>query len=178
MELGKLKYPIGKFNCPTEISSETIAEWISVLEHFPSRFSELVKNLSKAQLDTPYRPEGWTVQQVVHHVYDSHHNAYSRIKWTLTEDTPLIKAYDEKLWANLFDSKKAPVSLSLHAIAALHAKWTYVLKGLSEEDFQKEFIHPEGNRKMSLGFVTGMYAWHSNHHFAHIENLMLREGWK
>ena len=178
MDLERLKYPIGSFDCPSNITSEKLQDWISILEHFPNRFSNLVSNLSEIQLNTPYRPEGWTVRQVVHHVYDSHHNAYSRFKWALTEESPVIKAYDEKAWANLFDAKNAPLEISLPAIAALHAKWTYILKGFSAEDFQKEFIHPVGNRSMTLAFTTGMYAWHSNHHYAHIENLLKREGWK
>ena len=178
MDIEKLKYPIGKFDPPSNYTPEKLEGWISILEHFPNRFSNLVSNLSDGQLNTPYRPEGWTVRQVVHHVYDSHHNAYSRFKWTLTEDTPTIKAYDEKDWANLFDAKNAPITLSLSAIAALHAKWVYLLKGLSVDDFQREFIHPDGYRNLSLAYTTGMYAWHSNHHYAHIENLLKREGWK
>ncbi len=178
MDLEKLQYPIGKFDCPSNISTEKLEAWISILEHFPNRFANLVSSLSENQLNTPYRPEGWTVRQTIHHVYDSHHNAYSRFKWGLTEDTPLIKAYDEKLWAELFDSKNAPIEISLNSIAALHAKWTYLLKGMSFDQFQKEIIHPVGDRKMSLAFITGMYAWHSNHHYSHIENLLKREGWK
>lgn len=178
MDLEKLKYPIGTFDCPSNITAEKLEAWISILEHFPNRLNNLVSNLSEAQLNSPYRPEGWTVRQTVHHIYDSHHNAYTRFKWALTEETPTIKAYDENAWANLFDSKNAPIDISLNAIAALHTKWTYVLKGLSIDNFQKELIHPVGNRTMSLAYMTGMYAWHSNHHYAHIENLLKREGWK
>lgn len=178
MEIEKLKYPIGKFDCPSNITADIQQAWISILEHFPNRLNNLVSTLSENQLNTPYRPEGWTVKQTIHHIYDSHHNAYTRYKWALTEETPIIKAYDEKAWANLFDTKNAPIDISLNAIAALHAKWAYILKGLTENDFQKELIHPVGNRTMSLAFITGMYAWHSNHHYAHIENLLKREGWK
>ena len=178
MDIEKLKYPIGKFDAPSNISAEKLSDWISILEHFPNRFFNLISNLSDDQLNTPYRPEGWTVRQVVHHVYDSHHNAYTRFKWAMAEEKPTIKAYNEKDWANLFDAKNAPITLSLPAIATLHAKWVYLLKGLSAEDLQREFIHPEGNRILSLTYTTGMYAWHSNHHYAHIENLLKREGWK
>lgn len=178
MDLEKLKYPIGTFDCPSNITSEKLEAWISILEHFPSRFENLVNKLSNNQLNTPYRPEGWTVRQTIHHVYDSHHNAYTRFKWALTEATPIIKAYDEKAWAETADVKNAPIDLSLVAINALHAKWTYLLKGLSMDNFQREIIHPERNRTMSLAYMTGMYAWHSNHHYSHIENLLKREGWK
>ncbi|MCG2419394.1 putative metal-dependent hydrolase [Aequorivita sp. F47161] len=178
MNLEKLKYPIGSFDCPSNITTEIQQAWFSILEHFPNRLINLVGDLSEAQLNTPYRPEGWTVRQVIHHLYDSHHNSYSRFKWTLTEETPLIKVYDEKAWGDLIDSKNAPIELSLNALTALHAKWVYLLKGLTEADFQKSFIHPEGNEYVTLAENIGIYAWHCNHHYAHIENLLKREGWK
>ena len=178
MDLEKLKYPIGTFDCPSNITQEKLDAWISILEHFPNRLANLVSSLSEAQLNTPYRPEGWTVKQVVHHVYDSHHNSYMRFKWALTEDTPLIKVYNEKRWAEVFDYKTAPIKLSLQALEALHAKLVFLLKGMSAEDFQKAYIHPEKTEKVSLAENTGIYAWHCNHHYAHIENLMKREGWK
>lgn len=178
MDLEKLKYPIGKFDCPSTISPQTIEAWISILEHFPARLNSLVENLSETQLNTRYRPDGWTVRQVIHHVYDSHHNCYTRFKWALTEDSPLIKAYNEGDWAKLFDYSTAPMSLSLNALTALHAKLVYLLKGMTVEAFQKEFIHPEKEESVSLAKNTGIYAWHCNHHYAHIENLMKREGWK
>lgn len=178
MELDTLKYPIGLFNCPSNITHEILEAWISILEHFPNRLSNLVIHLSEAQLNTPYRDGGLTVRQVIHHIYDSHHNSYTRYKWALTENTPVIKAYDEKKWANLFDYKMAPISLSLHAITALHAKLVFLLKGMSFNDFTKEFIHPEKNEKVSLAENTGIYAWHCNHHYAHIENLLKRNEWK
>ena len=177
MDLEKLKYPIGKFDCPSNITSEIQQAWISILEHFPNRFENLVKNLSEKQLSTPYRPDGWTVRQTIHHVYDSHHNAYMRFKWALTEATPTIKVYDEKAWAETPDAKDAPIELSLTAISALHAKWVYLIKGLSQEQLQKEFHHPARNRNYSLAEMVGSYAWHSNHHYAHIETLMKKENW-
>lgn len=177
MDLEKLKYPIGKFDCPSNITPENLDAWISILEHFPNRLNSLVKNLSEAQLNTTYRPEGWTVKQVVHHLYDSHHNSYTRFKWALTEEIPLIKAYNEADWAKLFDYSNAPIELSLQALAALHAKLVFLLKGMKAEDFQKEFMHPEKKDRVSLAQNTGIYAWHCNHHYAHIENLMKREGW-
>ena len=178
MDLEKLKYPIGKFDCPSKITAHTLDAWISILEHFPNRLSSLVENLSEAQLNTRYRPNGWTVKQVIHHIYDSHHNSYTRFKWALTEEIPLIKAYNEADWAEVFDYSKAPIEFSLRALAALHVKLVFLLKGMSADAFQKEFIHPEKEERVSLAENTGIYAWHCNHHYAHIENLMKREGWK
>jgi len=178
MENEKVIYPIGRFDCPSAINTNHLEAWISILEHFPNRLTNLVSDLSEEQFNTPYRPEGWTLRQVIHHLYDSNHNSYTRFKWTLTEKTPLIKGYDEKAWAALSDSEKAPVELSLQAIAALHAKWVYFIKGLTFDQLSREFIHPDGNERVSLSENIGIYAWHCNHHYAHIENLMLQKGWK
>ncbi|WP_298533240.1 YfiT family bacillithiol transferase [uncultured Algibacter sp.] len=177
VNLEQLKYPIGQFECPTTITKQHIEEWITVLEQFPIRFEALVKHLGKEQLDTPYRPGGWTIRQVVHHVSDSHHHSYTRFKWALTEDNPLIKAYDEKLWAELSDSKSAPIQMSIEHLKAIHYKLVNLLKTLSAEDLKKSFIHPETNNEVLLSYNVGNYAWHSNHHYAHIENLMKRKGW-
>lgn len=173
-----LRYPIGQFSCPEVISNETKEEWIEVLEDFPGRLENLVINLSKEQLETPYREGGWTIRQVIHHCADSHHNSYIRFKWALSENTPTIKAYDEKSWAELFDSKTAPIELSLNHLKAVHAKLVYLLKGLSDTDLQRTFIHPENNDTILLRKNIGIYAWHCNHHYAHIENLLIREDWK
>ena len=171
-----LKYPIGKPNIPAEISSEVINKWIQIIEDFPNKLEKLVTNLSDEQLDTPYREGGWTIRQVIHHCADSHHNSYTRFKWTLTEDKPLIKAYYEDRWAELIDYK-APIELSINHLKTLHTKWVYFLKKLSEEDLQQIFIHPDGNEEVSLQENIGIYAWHCNHHYAHIENLAIRENW-
>lgn len=176
-ELQKLKYPIGTFECPNTISDGHIESWISILEHFPNRLENLVKGLSDSQLDTVYRPGGWTIRQVVHHISDSHHHSYARFKWALTEDTPVIKAYFEDRWAALFDSKTAPIDMSLQHLKAVHYKLVYLLKGLSKDDLNKCFIHPESNKEVMLGYNVGMYAWHSSHHYAHIENLLKINGW-
>ena len=172
-----LKYPIGKTNIPEIISSDDISKWIKTLEDFPNRLDKLVKNLSEEQLDTPYRNNGWTIRQVVHHCADSHHNSYTRFKWALTEDKPVIKAYYEDRWAKLFDSKSAPIDLSLNSLKALHTKWVYLLKDLSEEQLNKSFIHPDGNEEVGLKENIGIYAWHCNHHYAHIKQLLIRENW-
>ena len=172
-----LKYPIGQVNIPNRISKEIISIWISDIEKFPSKLETLVQHLSEEQLNTPYRDGGWTVRQTIHHCGDSHVNSYIRFKWTLTEEQPTIKAYYEDRWAELFDTIEAPILLSLKFIKALHAKWVYLLKGLTEEDLNKSFIHPESGARISLKKNIGLYAWHCNHHYAHIENLLIRNHW-
>ncbi len=174
----KLKYPIGKADIPITITNKHLDNWIATIEYFPKKLENLVANLSEDQLETSYRDGGWTIRQVVHHCYDSHHNSYSRFKWALTEKNPIIKTYYEDIWAELFDTKFAPISLSINALKALHAKWTYLLNSLSENDLNKVFIHPSKNEKVSLRKNIGIYAWHCDHHFAHIEQLMIRKGWK
>ena len=174
---GDLRYPIGKFECPEKINQEHIENWLQTIEDFPQKLEVLVKDLSEDQLDTPYRKDGWTIRQVVHHCYDSHHNSYTRFKWALTEDAPIIKAYFEDRWAELPDTTLAPISLSLNSLKALHAKWVYLLKSLKSEELCKYFIHPESNNKVYLDENIGIYAWHCNHHFAHIEQLLIRRNW-
>ena len=171
-----LKYPIGKAEIPDPVTDEHIKRWIDTLEALPAELVSLTKDLSPEQLNTPYREGGWTVRQVVHHLADSHYNSYIRFKWTLTEDRPVIKAYYEDRWAELHDYQ-APIEWSLDALKSLHAKWVYLLRGLSSEDLNRTFIHPEGNKEISLKQNMGIYAWHSRHHLAHIRNLLLRKGW-
>ncbi len=177
LELEKLKYPIGKFDCPKNISQSNIEDWIFILEQFPKRLESLVKNLSNEQLDTVYRPNGWTVRQVIHHLSDSHHHSYTRFKWALTEDNPVIKAYYEDRWSDLEDSKTAPIEMSIQHLKSIHFKLVYLLKRLSEHDLNKSFIHPETKKQVLLKENIGIYAWHSNHHYAHIENLLKRNSW-
>ncbi|MGB5668425.1 MAG: putative metal-dependent hydrolase [Maribacter sp.] len=176
-ELEHLKYPIGHFEYPNNVTHEKIEEWIQVLDDLPETLWNLVKNLTIEQLETTYRPEGWTVRQLVHHIADSHHHSYTRFKWALTENGPLIKAYEEKDWSNLFDARLAPIDLSLSYLKALHAKLVYLLKGLSAEDLDKYYLHPEGHTKVTVKENIGKYAWHSQHHCAHIRGLLKRKGW-
>ena len=136
--LEALKYPIGRARVPEQITSEDIQKWITIIDAFPRKMRLITKNLSDEQLDTPYRDGGWTIRQVVHHVADSHYNSYIRFKWALTEDKPVIKAYDEGRWADLNDYK-APIDLSLAALESLHAKWVYLLRELTKEDLKKSF---------------------------------------
>ncbi|AKA34145.1 YfiT family bacillithiol transferase [Flagellimonas lutaonensis] len=175
--LEQLRYPIGTYRIPNPITDAHIKEWITVLENLPERLGNLVVLLSEEQLETPYRPGGWTVRQLVHHIADSHHHSYIRFKWALTEDNPTIKPYLEKEWSKLFDAKTAPIQLSLDHLTAVHAKLVYLLKGLSKEDLQRKFTHPEGNQESTLEENIGRYAWHGSHHLAHIKNLIKREGW-
>lgn len=178
MNLEQLKYPIGKAVIPINITKKNIEDWISILEKFPQELEYLTSKLSENQLDTQYREEGWTIRQVIHHCYDSHHNSYTRFKWALTEENPVIKVYFEELWAELQDSNTAPIFLSIDALKALHAKWVFLLKGLSITDLERTFIHPSGNEEVTLKENIGIYAWHCNHHFAHIEQLMIRKSWQ
>lgn len=175
--LEQLQYPIGKFEVPETITDAQLKEWISVLEELPKRLEMMVAPLTATQLETPYRPGGWTVRQLVHHISDSHHNSYIRFKWALTEDNPVIKPYDEKAWADLFDTRTAPIQLSLDHLKAVHAKLVFLLHGLSSAQLKRTFVHPDGNTVSTLEENIGRYAWHSNHHFAHIANLIRREGW-
>ncbi|MEN1786336.1 MAG: YfiT family bacillithiol transferase [Bacteroidota bacterium] len=176
-ELQQLSYPIGTYVIPDSITPTHLKAWITVLETLPQRLTTLVTGLDDTQLNTPYRTGGWSVRQVVHHLSDSHHHSYVRFKWALTEDNPIIKPYMEKEWANLFDSQIAPIGPSLNHLSAVHAKLVYLLKGLSTEQWQRTFTHPADQITTTLAENAGRYAWHSDHHFAHINNLILRKGW-
>lgn len=172
-----IRYPIGHFVCPDQITTLHIRQWIQDLETLPERLEQTISGFTNLQLDTPYREGGWTVRQLIHHIADSHHHSYTRFKWALTEDSPVIKAYEEKTWSNLFDAKEAPVALSLLYIKALHAKLVYLLKGLSEHQILRYYIHPENNVQVSVAENMGKYAWHGNHHLAHIQNLVVKKDW-
>lgn len=172
-----LRYPIGRFQPPDSISLEDREVWISALETFPARLAALVLPLDDRILQTPYRPGGWTVRQVVHHLADSHHNSYMRFKWALTEDVPLIKVYDEKAWAALPDATGGPIALPLRHLEAVHARLVYLLRGLDPGQLLRRFRHPESGETTLLENI-GRYAWHGNHHYAHIENLLVSMGWR
>lgn len=176
MDLEKLKYPIGKFHISEIIDRAVIDKWLKEIDALPLKLRDAVKGLNAKQLNTPYRPEGWTVRQVIHHLADSHMNAYIRFKLALTEEKPLIKPYDEKLWAELPDTNSVSIDVSLDLITALHSRWTGLLKQLREEDLNKEFLHPESGIK-NLKETIGHYAWHGNHHLAHITSLKGRMNW-
>ena len=171
-----LRYPVGKYHPPAEIGADQRAEWIGQIEEMPRRLRAAVEGLSDAQLDTPYRPGGWTVRQVVHHVPDSHMNAFIRMKLALTEDVPAIKTYEEAEWAKLPDATQTPVETSLTLVTALHERWVLLLRALTDEQWSRAFRHPEWG-EMRLDQSLGLYAWHSRHHVAHITALREREGW-
>lgn len=169
----KLKYPIGKFQKPESITKSHVEKWIKVIAEFPDELNREVKDLTAQELEKQYRPDGWTIKQVVHHCADSHMNSFIRFKLALTEKVPTIKPYVENLWAELPDSKNYPVKDSLKILEGLHARWSNLLKNLSDDDLEKEFIHPETNEKISLISNVGFYAWHCKHHLAHIINAKL-----
>ena len=172
-----LRYPIGTFTMTPVPTRDEIAGWIDDIAAAPAALRAAIAGLSESQIETPYRPGGWTVRQVVHHVADSHLNAYARYKLALTEDTPTIKPYDEAAWAELEDTKIVPLSVSLALLDALHTRWVALVRSLSEDDLERDFRHPEKGRIMRLDATLGMYAWHGKHHVAHITALREREGW-
>ena len=178
LALEKLKYPIGKFEAPTEYTPEYIADRIKTIESFPEKLKTETIHFNDEQLDTPYRPNGWTVRQVIHHCAESHMNCFIRIKWALTENNPVIKAYDENLWSDLPDNLLMPIQPTLILLEGLHFRLSYIMKNLSESDLERSFIHPENNSEYRLKQVIGTYAWHSEHHLAHITSLKKYKNWK
>lgn len=171
-----LRYPVGRFHFPDPVSAEDRQSFINRIADAPGKMRAAVTGLNDAQLDTPYRPGGWTVRQVVHHVPDSHMNSYIRFRWALTEDEPTIKAYYEDRWAELFDARTAPIAASLNLLEALHARWVALLGSFREEDWKRRFRHPELGA-ISLEQTAALYAWHGQHHVAHITELRARMGW-
>ena len=174
--MSDLQYPVGKFQDPGEITGARRQAFIAEIAATPAKLRAAVAGLTDEQLDTPYRPNGWTVRQVVHHVPDSHVNAYVRFKLGLTEAEPTIKPYDEKQWAELADGKTGPVEVSLALLETLHRRWTLLLRALPEDVFRRSFRHPD------LGLLTldtqlAIYEWHGRHHVAHITTLRERMGW-
>ncbi|MBM1106369.1 putative metal-dependent hydrolase [Aurantibacter crassamenti] len=176
-DLEKLKYPIGTFKLQDNLTDAFVDSCITELAEYPKKLAELVEGLTEDQLNTPYRPEGWTVRQLVHHIADSHHHSYTRFKWALTENKAVIKAYEEKEWSKLIDANTAPIQLSLTYLSALHAKIVYLLRSLSSVEMQYCYTHPENNTEVTVQENICKYAWHGRHHYSHIENLIKREGW-
>lgn len=171
-----LRYPIGNFEWPTGVTGGDRRGFIREIADLPRKLREAVAGLTDAQLDTPYRPGGWTVRQVVHHLADSHIHSYIRFKLAVTEDQPTIKPYDEARWAELQEARTAPVDVSLDLIDALHRRWVMLLENMTDADFKRAFHHPE-NGIMPLDPTVEMYAWHGRHHVAHIQALRGRMGW-
>lgn len=170
------RYPIGKYQ-PQPFSEAQKQTWLADIQFLPEEVERAIQNLDAAQLQTPYREGGWTVQQLVHHIADSHMNAYVRFKLGLTEDNPVIKPYDENAWATLADVETVPINVSITALHAIHVRLHAALKGLSDEQWQRTIVHPEHGRQMSLWLLLGLYAWHGHHHTAHITQLRENKGW-
>lgn len=177
MNLEILKYPIGRFEKPANISESNISCWREVIASLPARLRSEVDHLNQEQLDMPYRPDGWTIRQVVHHLADSHMNAIIRLKLTWTESPATIRPYREDLWAELADSKNFDISSSLQILEGVHTRWVQLLHHLKEEDWNKYYIHPEYKTEYRLNEMTALYAWHCNHHLAHITSCKERENW-
>jgi hypothetical protein len=161
------KYPIGKFTPPSSYTQQQMLGWIEDIKTLPGKVRHAVMALNETQLDTPYRPGGWTIRQVVHHIADSHMNAVIRLKWALTEENPTIKAYEEGEWAMLPDYK-LPVEPTLRLLEGLHLRWVAILETLNEDQWNRTFIHPETGNLIPVRQLLGLYAWHGNHHLAHI----------
>jgi hypothetical protein len=177
LTLDQFCYPVGKFAFKADADEKEIKQWISEIEQMPVHLKNAVKGLNDSQLNTPYRDGGWTVRQVVHHLADSHMNAYMRIKLALTENKPTIKPYLEKAWAEMDDSLDLPIELSISLLESLHARWVYMLKKILGNQFDRTVFHPESKREMSVKFLIALYAWHSRHHVAHITELRRRMKW-
>lgn len=170
------RYPIGKYEVQP-YCAELFNQWLLDIKNLPQHLENAVLNLDEAQLNTPYREGGWTVKQVVHHVADSHINAYTRFKLGMTESNPAIKTYDEVQWAEMRDVKELPINLSITLLHALHIRWHHFLKYLTKEDLARTVYHPAFSMDMMLWDLLGMYAWHSRHHVAHITALRERNNW-
>ncbi len=175
--MSDLSYPIGKFQPQFELTPDERRARIDEIAAAPARMRDAVRGLDDEQLDTPYREGGWTVRQVVHHVPDSHLNAYCRFKLALTEDSPTIRPYDEARWAELSDSRDTPIEVSLTLLESLHARWVGLLRSLKDDDFRRTFRHPEHAGTPTLDWLLALYGWHSRHHVAHITSLRERKGW-
>ena len=176
-EMEQLKYPVGRYAKPEAFTTALKQEWMGTLKALPSWMDACIENLDHDQLQVPYRDGGWTIQQVVHHMADSHMNAYIRVKLALTEENPTIKPYDEKAWAELEDVKHVPVNVSVTLIHAIHRRLVSVLERMPEADWERTYYHPEHKRNFPVWEVVALYAWHSRHHTAHITRLRERMKW-
>ena len=171
------RYPIGDFSYEKPYNDQEIQEKIEAIATLPTRLRAAVKDLNQAQLDTPYRDGGWTLRQVVHHVADSHINGYTRVKLALTEDNPSIKPYEEQLWAELPDTFQIPIETSLNLLDAVHSRWVCLYQTMTKDQWQRTFYHPGNKKSYPLVMHVGLYAWHGNHHLAHITTLKTQKEW-
>ena len=173
--LEQLKYPIGKFTKPAVISNDLLQTWIAEIDGFPDKVKSITKNISVKQLNYTYRPGGWTVKQVIHHCADSHMNAYIRFKLAATQILPVINSYDEAQWATFADGNDDDIEASILIIEGVHKRWVQFLKSATALDFKKEYYHPANNENVSIATATCLYAWHCNHHLAHIKQAIALE---
>lgn len=171
-----LRFPIGRFTVDQNVTSDRRRAWIRRVAEAPAALRRAVEGLDEPRLRTPYRPDGWTLRQVVHHVPESHMNAYVRFKLALTEDNPTIKPYDEAAWATVADTDRTPVHVSLDLLDALHQRWVILLESMQPADFSRRLVHPEYGQ-LDLDWMLQFYAWHGHHHAAQIAGLRAREGW-
>jgi len=178
MTLDRTRFPIGQFAPPKEVTQQMLKEWIAEIAAFPAQLKQEVMHLTDTQLDTPYRPGGWTIRQVVHHCADSHANSLIRFKLALTEDNPTIRPYHEDRWAELPDSREFPIDGSIKILEGLHQRWAALLGQLTPTELQRTFIHPEHGRVFRLDENIGLYAWHCKHHLAHITGIKGEMGWE
>jgi hypothetical protein len=173
----QLQYPVGRYSKPASCTPGLLQEWITTLKALPSWMDACIENLDEQQMLVPYRDGGWTIQQVVHHVADSHMNAYIRLKLALTEDNPTIKPYDEKAWAEMADVRLVPVNVSVTLIHGVHRRLLAVLQDMQPADLERTYYHPEQKREFTVWELVALYAWHSRHHTEHIRQLRLRMNW-
>jgi len=171
MDIQKLRFPIGKYS-PGEIKFDEIERWIEDIVNLPTELKKVLENVDEEALNYTYRPEGWSIRQLVHHLADSHMNAFIRFKLALTEDNPTIKPYLESQWAMMHDVKEVPVSSSVQILEGVHTRLAAVLKDMSVQEFSRRYTHPEHGKSLDLAFTVGMYSWHGRHHVAHIKGAL------
>ena len=172
-----LKYPQGRFEYGKTYSSADNQKHIAIIEQFPKELNTLVATLTSEQLEKSYRPNGWNAKQIIHHLADSHMNAYCRFKLGLTEDNPTIRLYEEQLWAELSDTQFLPANVSITLLYALHTRWHVLLKHIQGDTWKRSIVHPASKKQMDLWYLMGLYAWHGKHHVAHVTSLRERHGW-
>ncbi|WP_424963128.1 YfiT family bacillithiol transferase [Ekhidna sp.] len=176
MDLEALKYPVGKYESPAEITEEIFNQWIITIESLPEKLKKLVVNLSYDELELQYRPGSWNVKQIVHHLADSHMNSFIRFKLILTEDNPTIKTYDETAWAKTADADNEEITESIDILQGLHKRWVMLLHSLKDEHKKRTFYHPEYEKQLTLEWMLGLYDWHCRHHLAHIKQAIELQG--
>ncbi len=176
-EMEQLQYPVGRYERPAAMTAQLKKEWMGTLSALPAWLDASIENLDEHHLGVPYRPGGWNIRQVVHHLADSHMNAYIRLKLALTEENPTVKPYDEKAWAELPDNDLVPINISITLLHALHRRLVVQLEQLNDADWERTYYHPDHKRNFPVWEMVALYAWHSRHHTAHIMQLRQRMNW-